>query len=88
MLSLKKKVADFLKFDEETHSVEILPNAPGSIFSYSDGKKLDMTKLYNNFLSSVYHVVESLSLDADFCSAHNLETFSVVYTPCVGKIVF
>ena len=87
MLSLKKDVAEFLKFDEETHSVMILPNAPDSILSYSDGKKLDVTKLFNNFLRIVYHVVESLSLDTEFCSDHNLETLSVGYTPCISKIV-
>ena len=86
MLSLEKKMAEFLKFDEETHSVEILPKAPDSISSYSDGNILDVTKLFNNFLTSVYHVVESLSLDTDFCSAHNVETLSVGYTPCISKI--
>ena len=87
MLSLKKRVAEFLKFDEETHSVEILPNAPASILSYSDGNKLDVRKLFNNFLTSVYNVVESLSLDTEFCLTHNLETLSVGYTPCISKIV-
>ena len=86
MLSLKKRVAEFLKFDEETHSVEILTNAPGSIMSYSDGNKLDVTKLFNNFLTTVYHAVESLSLDTEFCSAHNLEALSIGYTPCISKI--
>ena len=88
MLSLKKRVAEFLKFDEETHSVEILPNAPGSILSYSDGNKLDVTKLFNNFLTSVYHVVDSLSRDTEFLSDHNLEKLSVGYTPCISKIEF
>ena len=87
MLSLKKDVAEFLKFDEETHSVMILPNAPGSLLSYSDGNRLDVTKLFFSFLTSVYHVVKTLSLDTEFCSAHNLKTLSVGYTPCIGKIV-
>ena len=96
MLSLKKRVAEFLKFDEHTHSVQILPNPPGqedwevfqSILSYSDGNKLDVTKLFNSFLTSVYHVVESLSRDTEFLSDHNLEKLSVGYTPCISKIVF
>ena len=58
MLSLKKKVAEFLKFEKETHSVVILPNASDSILPYSDGNKLDVTKMFNNFLTSVYHIVE------------------------------
>ena len=55
MLSFnKEKMAKYLKFDEVTHTVQIIGDAPTEILKYSDGNnKLDVKKVFENFLKCV-----------------------------------
>ena len=86
MLSLEKNVGQFLKFNEEDHSVEILDNAPDSVLSYStSGNEFDVTKLYNNFLKNVFIVVELLSQNTKLSCDYNLENVTVKWKPCKSK---
>ena len=86
MLSLEKNVGQFLKFNEDYHKVQILDDAPDSVLSYStSGNEFDVTKLYNNFLQNVFHVVELLSQNTKLSSDYNLENVTVKWKPCKSK---
>ena len=74
MLSFKKeKVAKYFKFDEDTHTVQIIGDAPPEILEYSDGSNnFDVKKLYENFLQCVYQAVSEMSKNP---SEDNFECF-------------
>ena len=63
MLSFsKEKMAKYLKFDEDTHTVQIIGDPPAEILQYSDGSnKFDVKKVYENFLRCVYEAVNEMS---------------------------
>ena len=81
MLSFnKEKMAKYLKFDEVTHTVQIIGDAPTEILKYSDcNNKLDVKKLYENFLKCVYQVVKEMSKKS---SEDIFESLSVDWKPC------
>ena len=81
MLSFsKEKIAKYLKFDEDTHIVQIIGDAPTEILKYSiDDNKFDVKKVYENFLICVYEAVNELSKRS---SENNFESLSVDWKPC------
>ena len=83
MLSFsKEKMAKYLKFDEDTHTVQIIGNPPPEILNYSDdSNKFDVKKLYENFLRCVYQAVDEMS----HSSEHNFESLSLDWKPCTFK---
>ena len=80
MLSFsKEKMAKYLKFDEETHTVLIIGNAPADILKYSDGNnKFDVKKIYENFLRCVHQAVDEISKNL-------FESLSLDWKPCTFK---
>ncbi len=51
-------MAKYLKFDEDTHTIHIIDDAPTEILKYSDGNnKFDVNKVYEHFLGCVYQAV-------------------------------
>ena len=81
MLSFKKeKVAKYFKFNEDSHTVQIIGDAPPEILKYSDGsKKFDVKKLYEQFLRCVYEAVNEMSKNP---SDENFESLSMDWKPC------
>ena len=81
MLSFsKEKVAKYFKFDEFTHTIQLIGVPPPEILMYSDGyKKFDVKKLYENFLRCVYQAVNEMSKNP---SDDNFESFSMEWIPC------
>ena len=84
MLSFsKEKTAKYLKFDEETHTVQIIGDAPTEILKYSIGNnKFDVKKVYENFLRCVYEAVNEMSKRP---SENNFESLSMDWKPCTFK---
>ena len=79
----KEKMAKYLKFDEDTHTVQIIGDATTEILKYSiDDNKFDVKKLYENFLICVYEAVNELS---ERSSENNFEYLTVDWNPCKGK---
>ena len=81
MLSFsKEKVAKYFKFEEDSHTVKIIGDAPPEILKYSDGSNnFDVKKLYENFLRCVYHAVHEISKNP---SEDNFESLSMDWQPC------
>ena len=81
MLSFsKEKMAKYLKFDEDTHSVHIIGDAPTKILKYSDSNfKFDVKKVFENFLKCVYQAVNEMSKNP---SEYNFESLSLNWKPC------
>ena len=80
MLSFKRnEMAKYLKFDEATHTVQIIGDAPPEILQYSVENKLDVKKIYENFLSCVYKAVNEMSQNH---SENNFESLSMDWKPC------
>ena len=81
MLSFsKEKVAKYFKFDENSHTVQIIGKAPPEILKYSDGSNnFDVKKLYDKFLRCVYQAVNEMSKNP---SLENFESLSVDWKPC------
>ena len=76
-------MAKYLKFDEDTHTVQIIGDAPQEILKYSDGsKKFDVKKIYENFLRCVYRAVIELSKNPAKCI---FESVSMDWKPCTFK---
>ena len=76
----KEKVAKYFKFDEDTHTVQIIGDAPSEILEYSDGgNKFDVKKLYEQFLRCVYQAVSEMSKNP---SEDNFESLSTDWKPC------
>ena len=84
MLSFsKEKVAKYLKFDEDTHTVQIIGDAPPEILEYSDGSKnFNVNNLYENFLQCVYRAIHEMSKNP---SEENFESFSMDWKPCTFR---
>ena len=76
MLSFsKEKVAKYFNFDEVSHTVQIIGDAPPEILEYSDGSNnFDVKKLYEQFLRCVYQAVSEMSNNP---SEENFESLSV-----------
>ena len=88
MLSFsKEKMAKYLKFDEDTHTVQIIGDAPEEILQYSDENKLDVKKIYENFLICVHETVIEMSENP---SEYIFESLSMDWKPCTfgGKEKF
>ena len=81
MLSFsKEKVAKYFKFDEDSHTVQIIGDAPPEILKYSDGRNnFDVKKLYEQYLSCVYQAVSEMSKNS---SEDNFESLSMEWIPC------
>ena len=81
MLSFsKEKVAKNFKFDEGTHTVQIIGDAPPEILYYSDDiNNFDVKKLYEQFLRCVYQAVNEMSKNH---SEENFESLSMDWKPC------
>ena len=80
MLSFKRsKMAEYLKFDEDTHTVQIIGDAPPEILEYSDRSKFDVEKLYEQYLRCVYQAVNEMSKNP---SEENFESLSIDWKPC------
>ena len=80
MLSFRKEVAKYFKFDEYTHTVQIIGDAPPEILKYSDGSNnFDVKKLYDNFLRCVFQAVNEMSKNS---SEENFESLSMDWKPC------
>ena len=80
MLSFsKEKVAKYFRFDEDTHTVQIIGDAPPEILKYSDGSKFDVKKLYEQYLRCVYQAVSEMSENP---SEENFESLSMDWKPC------
>ena len=81
MLSFsKEKVAKYLKFDEDTHTVQIIGDAPPEILEYADGRKnFDVKKLYEQYLRCVYQAVSEMSKNP---SEEKFESLSMDWKPC------
>ena len=76
-------MAKYLKFDEVTHTVQIIGDAPTEILKYSDGSNnLDVRKVYENFLRCVYQAVNEMSKKN---SENNFESLSMDWKPCTFK---
>ena len=76
-------MAKYLKFDEKTHTVQIIGDAPTEILKYSDGSnKFDVKKVYENFLKCVHQAVTEMSQNP---SEYNFESLSVDWKACKGK---
>ena len=76
-------MAKYLKFDEKTHTVQIIGDAPTEILKYSDGSnKFDVKKVYENFLKYVYQAVNEMSKSP---SEYNFESLSLDWKPCTFK---
>ena len=84
MLSFsKEKMAKYLKFDEDTHTVQIIGDAPQEILNYSDDcNKFDVKKVYENFLKCVHQAVDEMSKNH---SENNFESLSLDWKPCTFK---
>ena len=87
MLSFsKEKVAKYFRFDEDTHTVQIIGDAPPEILEYSDGSNnFDVKKLYEKFLRCVHQAVGEMSKNP---SVENFESLSMDWKPCTfgGKV--
>ena len=81
MLSFsKEKVAKYFKFNEDSHTVQIIGDAPPEILKYSDGSNnFDVEKLYEQFLRCVYQAVHEMSKNP---SKENFESLSIDWKPC------
>ena len=81
MLSFsKEKVAKYFKFDEDSHTVQIIGDAPPEILEYADArKKFDVKKLYEQFLICVYQAVNEMSKNT---SEEKFESLSMDWKPC------
>ena len=81
MLSFsKEKVAKYFQFDEDSHTVHIIGDAPPEILEYSDGSNnFDVKKLYERYLRCVYQAVNEMSKNP---SLENFESLSVDWKPC------
>ncbi len=80
MLSFNKQIAKYLKFDEVTHTVQIIGDAPSEILKYSDdNNNFDVKKLYENFLICVYQIVKEMSKNPD---ENVFECLSMDWKPC------
>ena len=84
MLSFKKeKEAKYFKFNEDSHTVQIIGDAPPEILEYSDGSKnFNVNKLYENFLQCVYRAIHEMSKNP---SEENFESFSMDWKPCTFR---
>ena len=84
MLSFsKEKVAKYFRFDEDSHTVQIIGDAPPEILKYSDeSNNFDVKKLYENFLQCVYRAVSEMSKNP---SEENFETLSIDWIPCTFR---
>ena len=81
MLSFsKEKVAKYFKFDEDSHSVQIIGDAPPEILKYADGSKFDVKKLYEQYLRCIYQAVSEMSKNP---SQEKFESFSIDWKPCI-----
>ena len=78
----KEKMAKFLKFDEDSHTVQIIGDAPPEILNYSDGSKFDVKKLFEQYLRCVYQAVSEMSKSP---SEGNFESLSMDWKPCTFK---
>ena len=81
MLSFsKEKMAKYFRFDEDSHTVKIIGDAPPEILEYSDGNNIfDVKKLYEKYLSCVYQSVNEMSKSP---SEENFESLSMYWKPC------
>ena len=81
MLSFsKEKVAQFFKFDEDNHTVQIIGDAPPEILQYSYGSNnFNVKKLYEQYLRCVYQAVHEMSKNP---SEDNFESLSMDWQPC------
>ena len=80
MLSFsKEKVAKYFKFDEDSHTVQIIGDAPPDILKYLDGSKFDVKKLYEQYLRCVNEAVTEMSKNP---SDENFESLSMDWKPC------
>ena len=84
MLSFsKEKMAKYLKFDEVTHTVQIIGDAPTEILKYSDGSNnLDVKKIYEHFLRCIYLAVNEMSKNP---SENIFESLTIDWKPCTFK---
>ena len=81
MLSFsKEKVAKYFRFDEASHTVQIIGDAPPELLKYADASKnFDVKKLYEKYLRCVHEAVDEMSKNP---SEENFESLSMDWKPC------